>query len=889
MIEDRQTGEKGMDVRIQDSSRSEIIRIVAVYSLFGTLWIYLSDTFLGWLLKDPALITRFSVFKGMLFIALTATLLYVLISRYIIKIIERTAESALAQQELARQKMLLESVIEGTSDAVYVKDTQGRYLLVNSALAGFVGKPVTDIIGRDDRALFSADEAQSLMERDRWVMAQTTPQTHEEHLTTPHGERFFLSINGAITSADGSTTALFGIARDITERKLTEETLLFLLQSSSSPSGEDFFEQLARYLARCLEMEYVCIDQLEGDGLEARTLAVYHQDRFEDNLRYALKDTPCGDVVGKTICVFPSGVAEMYPRDAALQELQAESYVGTTLWSHDGQPIGLIAVIGRRPLANPALAESILKLVALRAASELERRQGEEALRFSEERYRLLTSITSDFVYSCVRCGRDDFKVKWMAGAVSAITGYSIDDFYGMGCMKSIVHPADSERFDHAHNYLVPGEKGTLKFRIITKSGEVRWIYTSCYCEQGADGDESLLYGGAQDITERELLREQLAVNEKLESLGLLAGGIAHNFNNILTGIVGNISFAQMFLDPGHKSYKPLQEAEKASMRAAELARQLLTFGGGGEPVKKMVSIEDLVSGIIAQLPADSNVRVDLDISAALHAVEADSAQLEQAFNNIMVNAAQAMPGGGRLVITARDETLEASNSLALPAGAYVRISFADQGCGIEDDHLTKIFTPYFSTKMSGSGLGLALVRSIIDRHGGNVSVNSEVGRGAVFTVLLPAADASGSLPETPAADHVADGQRAGSVIVMDDEEMIRELASEMLKYLGYKVTCCGDGREALQQYRSALQSGTPFSAVIMDLTIPGGMGGKEAAQQILALDPQAFLIVSSGYSNDPIMANYREYGFSRAVAKPYKIHELEQALTSAPLPSAEK
>ncbi len=876
-----------MAVRIQASSRSEIIRIVAVYSLFGALWIYLSDTFLGWLLRDPALITRFSMFKGLLFIALTATLLYVLIRRYIDRIIARTAEITLAQQELARQKMLLESVIEGTSDAVYVKDTQGRYLLANSAVSGFVGKPVTEIIGRDDRALFGTEDAQILMEEDRRVMTQSAPQTYEERLTVSQGERFFLSTKGVIRSAEGSVTALFGIARDITERKLTEETLLFLLQSVSASSDEDFFEQLARYLARCLEMEYVCIDQLEGDGLEARTLAVYHHGRFEDNLQYALKDTPCGDVVGKTICVFPSRVTELFPRDASLQELQAESYVGTTLWSHDGQPIGLIAVIGRRPLANPALAESILKLVALRAASELERRQSEEALRFSEERYRLLTSITSDFVYSCVRCGRDDFRIKWMAGAVSAITGYSIDDFYEMVCWKNIVHPDDCKHFVRLHNDLAPGEKDTLKFRIITKSGDVRWLQVNCYCEQGADGGESLLYGGVQDITERELLREQLAVNEKLESLGLLAGGIAHNFNNILTGIVGNISFAQMFLDPGHKSYKPLQEAEKASMRAAELARQLLTFGGGGEPVKTMVSIQNLVSGIVAQLPADSNVRVDLDISATLHAIEADSAQLEQAFNNIMLNAAQAMPGGGRLVITARDETLEASNSLALPAGAYVRISFADQGCGIEDDHLTKIFTPYFSTKMSGSGLGLALARSIVDRHGGNISVSSEVGRGTVFTVLLPAASANSALSETTVVDHVAVGQGTGSIIVMDDEEMIRELASEMLTYLGYQVTCCEDGREALQQYRSALQSGTPFSAVIMDLTIPGGMGGKEAAQQILALDPHAFLIVSSGYSNDPIMANYREYGFSRAVAKPYKINELEQAL--AALPAAEK
>lgn len=878
-----------MKMQIQDSSRTEIIRIVAVYSLFGALWIYFSDSLLGWLLSDPAMITRLSIYKGLLFIALTAALLYILIRRYVNRIVERIAESAQAQQELARQKTLLDSVIEGTSDVVYVKDQSGRYVMINSAVADFFGKPAKEIIGKEDTDLFAADEAQSIMNQDRQVMTQAVPQTFEEHLSTPRGEYFFLSTKGAIRSEDGNLTGLFGIARDITERKRIEETLLFLLRNSSSKPGEDYFELLASHLAHCLKMEYVCIDQLEGGGLEARTLAVFHDGQFEDNLQYALKDTPCGDVVGKTICVFESNVARLFPRDAALQELRAESYVGTTLWSFDGQPIGLIAVIGRQPLANPGLAESVLKMVALRAASELERRQAEKVLRSSEERYRLLTSITSDFVYSCSRCGNHDFQIKWMAGAVEAITGYSIDDFYQMGCLLKIVHPDDFER---AKDYLegsAPGEKYTIKFRIVSKTGDVRWIQESSYCEQGDTEGELLRYGSSQDITEQEQLRDQLAINEKLESLGLLAGGIAHNFNNILTGIVGNISFAQMFLDPAHKSYKPLLEAEKASMRAGELARQLLTFGGGGEPVKKIVSIRMLLDEIVVLLPRDSNVRLSLDISDSINAIQADSGQIAQAFNSIMLNAAQAMPGGGELTITAQNETLEDANCFSLPAGPYVRISFADQGCGITDDNLKRIFTPYFSTKMSGNGLGLALAYSIVDKHGGHISASSVVGKGTIFNVYLPAASTSGAVPESAMTAHIADGHAAGSVLVMDDEEMIRELASEMLIYLGYQVTSCGDGSEAVTRYADALQSGTPFAAVIMDLTIPGGMGGKEAAQQILALDPDAFLVVSSGYSNDPIMANYRAYGFRRAVAKPYKINELEQALYSLPLSGVSK
>lgn len=870
--------------QIQDSSRSEAIRIVAVYALFGSLWILSSDSLLGWLLPDPTLITRFSMFKGLLAIALTAVLLYVLIRRYVKRLVERTIEIDQAHLELARQKALLENVIEGTSDAVYVKDPLGRYVLVNSALAGFLGKPVNEIVGKDDTDLFAPDDAQAIMATDHRIMALVGPQSIEEHLTTSRGEGFFLSTKGTIRSENGNVTGLFGIARDITERKRMEETLLFLLQNCSSRSGEDFFELLARHLSACLKMEYVCIDRLEENGLEARTLAVFHDGQFEDNLQYALKDTPCGEVVGKTICVFESNVAQLFPQDAVLQELQAESYAGTTLWSFDGQPIGLIAVIGRQPLANPGLVESILRLVALRAAGELERRQVEKELRLSEERYRLLTSITSDFVYSCLRCGTDEFQIKWMSGAVETLTGYSIDEFYKMGCLLSIVHPDDYEHTKVFIDGPTPGKKHTVKFRIITKTGDVRWIQETSCCKQGDTADEVLRYGSSQDITEQEQLRDQLVINEKLESLGLLAGGIAHNFNNILTGIVGNISFAQMFIDPAHKSYKPLLEAEKASMRAGELARQLLTFGGGGEPIRKTVSTGMLFDEIAALLPRDSNVRLSLDIPDSINAIQVDRGQIEQVFNNIVLNAAQAMPDGGALTITARNEALDDANCLSLPDGPYVRISFTDQGCGITDENLKRIFTPYFSTKLSGNGLGLALAHSIIEKHGGHISASSVVGKGTIFTVYLPAVTTCVTMPEAAMAAYIADGHAAGSVLVMDDEEMIRELASEMLIYLGYQVVSCGDGREAVKRYAAALQSGTPFVAVIMDLTIPGGMGGKEAAEQILAMDPNAFLVVSSGYSNDPIMANYRVYGFSSVVAKPYKINELEQALHSLPL-----
>jgi PAS domain S-box-containing protein len=383
-----------------------------------------------------------------------------------------------------------------------------------------------------------------------------------------------------------------------------------------------------------------------------------------------------------------------------------------------------------------------------------------------------------------------------------------------------------------------------------------------------------------RDITEQNRHEQEQLKIDKLESLGVLAGGIAHDFNNILTGIMGNISFAQLFLDPTHKSFKALLEAEKASVRATELAHQLLTFARGGEPIKKVVSLQHLVSETISLVLHGSNVIATINIPDSIHAIEADEGQMSQVFHNIIINATQAMPGGGTLTVSAFNESLDDLNLLGLPSGSYVRLTFTDQGCGIPDDDLKKIFDPYFTTKSAGNGLGLASVHSIVSRHGGHIEASSAIGKGTTFTILLP------SIGETYSRFKIySDGQSVanhsgGSILVMDDEKMIRDMTVEMLEYLGYQVSTCENGTEAVSLYKAGMESGAPISAVIMDLTIPGGMGGKETAQQILGLDPKACLIVSSGYSHDPIMSDYSSYGFSAAMAKPYNISDLGQMLS---------
>jgi len=383
------------------------------------------------------------------------------------------------------------------------------------------------------------------------------------------------------------------------------------------------------------------------------------------------------------------------------------------------------------------------------------------------------------------------------------------------------------------------------------------------------------------DITERELLHNELIKMQKLESIGVLAGGIAHDFNNILTGIMGNLSYARLLLAPSHVARLPLEAAENASKRAAGLTRQLLTFAQGGEPIKTVVAVNRLITETVTLMLRGTGVRGEIRIDEAVRAIEADEGQIAQVLNNVLINAVQAMPGGGVLQVTAGNQRLDAGNTVALPEGDYVRITIVDEGCGIPEEIQARIFDPYFSTKESGSGLGLASAYSIVTRHGGHIGVESTVGKGAVCTILLPATD---KVPPALLAGQVntpsaARSREREAILVMDDEAVIRDLATTMLTHLGYEVRTCAEGEAAIRLYEEALAAGCPYVAALMDLTVPGGMGGLEAARRILALDGAACLVVSSGYSHDPVMSEPQTHGFAGVLAKPYTLADLDQVL----------
>jgi signal transduction histidine kinase/CheY-like chemotaxis protein len=371
------------------------------------------------------------------------------------------------------------------------------------------------------------------------------------------------------------------------------------------------------------------------------------------------------------------------------------------------------------------------------------------------------------------------------------------------------------------------------------------------------------------EIVHREQVEEELLRARKLESLGVLAGGIAHDFNNFLTVVQGYIEMAKSQLSPEATVHDFLSGAAGACQRAAFLSSQLLTFAKGGAPVRRVVSVSKLVTDAVHLARAGAPMSISVDCAEDLHSAEVDPGQIGQVLHNLLLNARQAMPQGG--IIEVRAENV-ADNG---PSGNhFVRISIRDYGGGIPEEALPRIFDPYFTTKPGSSGLGLATSYAIVAKHGGRISVESQEGRGSVFTIDLPASK------ETPVdvAPVTAD-MRTGAerLLVMDDEEALRNLLKTLLTGLGYQVQTARDGAEAIAQYERAAATGQGFDAVLLDLTVSGGMGGLEAAAKLKEMDPAAKLIVSSGYSDSPVLSDFASYGFEAVIPKPWAASDLSE------------
>jgi len=498
-------------------------------------------------------------------------------------------------------------------------------------------------------------------------------------------------------------------------------------------------------------------------------------------------------------------------------------------------------------------------------------KQAEDAIRESEQHYRTLFEQANDSIL--LENDKGDI-IDFNLQALKSL-GYTRDELMNMK-VNELADPGNLLFHDNKkYSELKLSEPSIFETKIIHKSGKKIPIEVTITPLHRKSKKFCLFI--LRDLTERKKIEEEEQKSQKLESIGILAGGIAHDFNNRLSVILGNAQLARMTLQNKGNIEKYLKNIENGAVLATTLTQQLLTFSRGGEPVKKIHSIKELIKEAVELSLSGSKSSCTFNFPADLWAVEVDEGQLVQVINNLIINADQAMADGGKVEVIAKNIPKRKKRPhVALKTGFYIKVSIIDHGIGIPPDDMDRIFDPYFTTKQKGSGLGLAVAYSIIKKHNGVLTVESNLGEGATFHFYLPA------IPEYQLSDDEPNEplyKGKGKVLVMDDEDAILTVIENFLTISGYDVELAKDGAEALEIYKNAKDKEDPFRIVIMDLTVQGGMGGKETIQKLKKVDPHVKAIVSSGYSNDPIMANYKEYGFSGVIAKPYKMKELSRVL----------
>jgi PAS domain S-box-containing protein len=770
----------------------------------------------------------------------------------------KTMKSAEAQTRL---------IIETTLDGVITVDPQGYVQSMNPAAEKMFGHPAANIINQPISTLIP----QRLFMHEIMKLGRGTLMAigqRQNYYPFP----IEISLSEMHTQGRKQYVA---VIRDVTERKRSEETLKHIGLGVSNSTGEEFVRSLIKQLSKALCSDFAFIVEVIRKGSETITqLSIAEEGTIRSRQNYNLTNTACDEVMKKGYRAYQSGVREKFPHDEILQELRAESFLAMPLVDHRGRAIGLMGVIDRNPMEEIQIAESTLQIFAGRAGAEIERKRFEEDLAAEKERLAVtLRSIGDGFITI-----DEDGRILLVNKVAEKLTGWTQEEASGKP-LSEVFHILNERT----------RKPSQAAIQAIVETGSVVGSASSAVIV-ARDGSERLIESTAspirdrlnrrigvvlvfRDITERAHAEEERRKAEKLESLGVAAGGIAHDFNNILTAIIGNLSLSLLTSDDPEMTER-LGTAKKAAMRAQDLAQQLLTFARGGAPIKKAASISQFIKETAENAVREDTTRVEFEIEPNLWPVEVDSGQIGQVINNIMTNAEQAMPAGGTVTVTCHNFHLavEDPSLAALQPGKYVRIIVQDEGIGIPEEYIKKIFDPYFTTKPKGSGLGLATAYSIIKNHQGQITVHSKPGNGSTFAIYLPATESEVPAERT-AVQQVPVGSR--KILVMDDEEAICALVTHALTPLGYTVTESNDAGTALTLYQQALSEGRKYDAVIMDLTIPGGMGGQEAVKKMRQMDPNVKAIVSSGYAMDPVMSRYKEYGFIGCIAKPYEIEEL--------------
>jgi len=799
----------------------------------------------------------------------------------------KAIEAALAASE-ERYRTSLDNMIEGCQ----IIDRDWRYLYVNEATCRQSRMEKSDLVGRKIVEIYPGVEKTGMFASMRKCMDERIPQRMETDYTFPDGTTSWFDL-----SVQPVPEGIFVLALEITERRQAE---LAVHQS------EERFRRI--FQAGPLG---IVLSNLDHKFTMANTHFYEMYGYSEAELRnMTYKDLTFPEDVYDTpakLDALVKGSLAYFNVERRYRKKNGEVFWGnltiTLLRDNEGNPRGFLSMVQdvtSRKEDEERINHLNLALRSIRNINQLITRE--------KDRDRLIQGVCDNLVvgrsfHSVWIILLDDARqpVTWAETNTSGMN--DMVDLFRRGELPRCVQKAISQKKvvvtkdpqEQCRGCPVLGQTkgigsmtvrlelngtlygvlcGSMRHSVLIDDEEI-----SLFSEIAADVTFALRdieLGSTKDLLQQEQLRAA-----KLESIGTLAGGIAHDFNNLLTGIMGNIGLAKSYLPPTEEVYEMLDEAEKAAIRSRDLTQQLLTFARGGKPIKKVADITGVIKDAAAFALRGSKIRLELSLPEDLWLVDADEGQISQVIHNLVSNADEAMPQGGTLQIKARNLNIKRSGTLPLSSGNYIQIDVCDTGTGIQPEHLHKIFEPYFTTKAQGSGLGLTSAYSIIKSHGGSLLAESVPNQGSIFHVYLPASRKMAKGEKK--VDIKKSTQAGGKVLVMDDDEIIRKMLKNMLNLAGYEVETSADGAEALEKYKQAMDAQNPYSVVIMDLTVPGGMGGKEATKKLLEIDPAASVIVSSGYATDPIMSEYKKYGFAAVIAKPYSIKQLQETLTGLP------
>ncbi|SMC16757.1 PAS domain S-box-containing protein [Desulfacinum hydrothermale DSM 13146] len=819
--------------------------------------------------------------------------------------------------------------LEGARQVFYVSPQADSFLSCRLAESSAGGDFLEECIHPDD-----LDRVLEIRHRAR---REGRPIRCEYRLVGTDGRsRWFWDEASVSREPDGSSS-FHGVLFDITERKAAEEALLkrdaileavafaaqhFLRSSLSSVSMESILRKLGE--ATAVSRVYIFQNHLDEEG------------RFLTSQRYEwaapgiepqihnpdLQNFPWhaggfsrwvqlmekGEPVFGRICDFPPSEQPILQAQGILSLVVTPIFVHNDWWGFIGfddcvrerawdraeiealqiAADMLGAMIARHHLdkeifeARHALEQRVrqqtqeLTEANRRLLEELrERKRAEARLKTSERHYRELYERSLDGY------ARLDFQQKILQcnTPFARMLGYDRpEEVVGLSCRDLTPERwRDVMERTLREQVLERGFSDLFEKQLRRKDGTLLDVEVRLYLHQDEQGRPDSIWSSMRDISERKAAESERMKAQKLESLGVLAGGIAHDFNNILTGILGYVSLIRQASAVGAPIESRLEELERGCLRAQDLTRQLLTFSKGGSPVKTTGSLSDVIRESAVFTLRGTATECEFSADENLWMTEFDAGQMAQVVQNLVLNAHQAMDEGGVVRLCLSNQEIKRPGPLPLAPGRYVCLSVRDTGCGIPQEQLESIFDPYFSTKPQGSGLGLATAYSIVKKHGGHLAVQSAVGQGTTFTVYLPVAEAREHEDPGPSSPSVPAG--SGRILVMDDDPVVRDVLSQMLEHLGFTCDTSCHGQEAVDLYRKALASGYPYDAVILDLTIPGGMGGRRTLQKLRELDPDVRALVSSGYSSDPIMARPHEFGFYGVVAKPYRLEDLAREL----------